>query len=93
MPTTTENKDSMITEPETGIFEYNPPRTISKEKWMNEHLDCDAIIDNMGSMIVVYAFTNNPEYNYLLSEYRKKRSYKQQHILMGISSDGLNSLF
>ena len=92
MPTTIENTNSAITEPETGIFEYTPPQTISKERWINEHLDCDAIIDNLGQNIVVYAFTRNPEYNYNLSVYYKKKNYTTQHILMGISSNGLSSL-
>ena len=93
MPTTTESENSIITEPVTGIFEYNPPQTMSKEKWLNEHLDCDAIIDNLGQTIVVYAFTRDPEYNYELTQYKRSHDFFGQHILMGISSDGLNSLF
>ena len=85
--------DAAITEPETGIFEYIPPRTISTETWLNEHLDCDAIIDNLGSNIIVYAFTRDPEYNFELKQYKKSKNYAKQHILRGISSDGLNSLF
>ena len=93
MTTTSDNINSSVTEPETGIFEYTPPQTISKERWVNEHLDCDAIIDNLGSTIVVYAFTRDPEYNYDLKIYFKKKNYTNQQILRGISSDGLNSLF
>ena len=80
-------------EAETGIFEYTTPQTVSTEAWINEHLDCDAIIDNHGSTIVVYAFTIDPEYNFELKQYKRKKNYKDQHILRGISSDGLNSLF
>ena len=81
-----------VVETQTGIFEFTSPQTISTEKWINEHLDCDAIIDNLGSTIVVYAFTRDPKYNYALEKFRKERNYNQQHILMGVSSDGLNSL-
>ena len=81
-----------ITEPQEGIFEYSTPQTVSTELWLNEHLDCDAIIDNYGSTIVVYAFTRDPNFNYELKQYKKKRNYNAQHILRGISSDGLNSL-
>lgn len=81
-----------VTETQTGIFEFTCPLTISMEKWINEHLDCDAIIDNLGSTIVVYAFTREPQYNYALERYKKKKNYLKQHILRGISSDGLNSL-
>ena len=70
-----------VTEPQTGIFEYTTPQTISTETWINEHLDCNAIIDNHGSTIVVYAFTLDPKYNHALGEYRKKKNYKNQHIL------------
>ena len=93
MPTTTANENSTITEPETGIFEYTSPQTISKEIWLNEHLDCDAIIDNLGQTIVVYAFTLDPEYNYELKQYKRSHNFPTQQILRGISSDGLNSLF
>ena len=89
----TDISNTVVSEPETGIFEYMPPQTISKEKWLNEHLDCDAIIDNLGQMIVVYAFTKDPEYNFALGLFYKKKNYTTQQILMGISSDGLNSLF
>ena len=65
---------------------YAPPG-----EWANEHLDCDAIIDYYGSSIVVYAFTIDPEYNSLLGDYRKKK-YRNQKILKGISSNGLNSI-
>ncbi|MCR5788902.1 MAG: hypothetical protein K6G83_03355 [Lachnospiraceae bacterium] len=81
-----------VIETQTGIFEYTTPQTISTEKWINEHLDCNAIIDNQGSTIVVYAFTQDPKYNHALGEYFKQKNFKNQHILRGISSDGLNSL-
>ena len=80
-------------EAETGIFEYLEPQTVSKEAWAREHLDCDAIIDDNGSTIVVYAFTLNPQFNYALERFKKKTAkYINQFILGGISSDGLNSL-
>ena len=84
---------SEVIETQKGIFEFISPQKISTEKWINEHLDCDAIIDNLGSTIIVYAFTQNPEYNHALVGYKKKKNYKDQHILRGISSDGLNSLY
>lgn len=80
-----------ILEPQKGIFEFTTPQTIDTGKWANEHLDCDAIIDNHGSMIVVYAFTVDPKYNSALGDFRRKK-YRSQKILRGISSNGLNSL-
>ena len=85
MPTTTQ--------PETGIFEYTEPLTISTEEWANSHLDCDAIVDDNGGTIVVYAFTMEPKYNRALEGYKKKQKYANQYILKGVSSDALNSLF
>ena len=79
-------------ETETGIFEYPEPQIVSTEEWANNHLDCDAIVDDNGSSIVVYAFTMEPRYNYALEGYKKKK-YNSQYILKGVSSDGLNSLF
>ena len=79
-----------VIEAQEGIFEFTVPQKISTEEWINEHLDCDAIIDNLGNYIVVYAFTRKPEYNYALVDYKKKKNYRKQHILRGISSDGLN---
>ena len=58
---------------------------------LTEHLDCDAIIDNHGSTIVVYAFTVDPKYNGSLGDFRKEK-YGKQKILRGISSNGLNSI-
>lgn len=80
-----------ILEIQKGIFEFTNPQTIDTGKWANEHLDCDAIIDNHGSTIVVYAFTLDPKYNSSLSDYRKQK-YNNKKILRGISSNGLNSL-
>ena len=80
-------------EAETGIYEYTEPQTVSKETWARDHLDCDAIVDDNGNTIVVYAFTLNPEFNYALEKFKKKTAkYLNQFILAGISSDGLNSL-
>ena len=79
-------------EAETGIYEYTEPQTVSKETWARDHLDCDAIIDNLGSTIIVYAFTRDPKYNCALEGYMKEKNYADQHILRGISSDGLYSL-
>ena len=79
------------TEVQNGIFEFDVPMKIDAGKWANEHLDCDAIIDNLGSTIVVYAFTRESRFNSALSNYRRKK-YSGQKILRGISSNGLNSL-
>ena len=80
-------------EAEKGIFEYTEPQTVNKETWAREHLDCDAIVDDNGSTIVVYAFTLDPRFNYALERFKKKtEKYLRQFILGGISSDGLNSL-
>ena len=82
-----------IIEAQKGIFEFTSPQEISTELWANEHLDCDAIIDDRGSTIVVYAFTRDPKYNYALQQYKKEKKLIKQYILRGISSDGLNCLF
>lgn len=80
-------------EAEKGIFEYKEPQTVNTEEWLNNHLDCDAIIDDHDNTIVVYAYVTDPRYNCALEGYKKKKDYKKQYILRGISSDGLNSLF
>lgn len=80
-------------EVQEGIFEFSHPQMIRKETWINEHLDCDSIIDDQGSSIVVYAFTQDPKYNYDLEEYKRNGNFSKQYILRGISSDGLSSLF
>ena len=82
-----------VIEAQEGIFEYTIPQRINAEKWLNEHLDCDAIIDDLGNDFVVYAFTLNPKYNYALRKYKSMKSYTKQYLLRGISSDGLNGLF
>ena len=82
---------SDVFESQIGIFEFADPQIMDTGKWANEHLDCDAIIDNYGSTIVVYAFTMDPKYNSSLGDYRRKK-YQNQKILRGISSNGLNSL-
>lgn len=81
-----------IIEKQEGIFEFVSPQRINAETWLNEHLDCDAIIDNGGDYFTVYAFTLDPKYNYALDDYRAN-NFTNQHILRGISSAGLNSLF
>ena len=80
-----------VTEPKKGIFVFLTPQTVDTGKWANEHLDCDAIIDNHGNTIVVYAFTVDPKYNGSLGDFRKEK-YSGQKILRGISSNGLNSI-
>ena len=80
-----------VQEIQKGIFEFNSPLAIDTGTWATEHLDCDAIIDNHGGTIVVYAFTVDPKYNASLGEYRRKK-YINQKILRGISSYGLHSL-
>ena len=82
-----------IIEVQEGIFEYKIPREISAEKWLNEHLDCNAIIDNHGDDFIVYAFTRDPKYNFALRKYKNSNNYSKQFLLRGISSDGLNGLF
>ena len=78
-------------EAKKGIFVFQTPQTMDTGKWATEHLDCDAIIDNHGSTIVVYAFTVDPKYNGSLGDFRKEKFGKQK-ILRGISSNGLNSI-
>ena len=86
--------DSMneAVEVQKGIFEFASPKEVDTDRWLEEHLDCDTIADYNGSKIVVYAFTLEPKYNHALKAYRKDKKLDNQHILKGISSDGLNSL-
>ena len=84
---------SEIIERQEGIYEFEKPKKINTETWLNEHLDCNAIIDYLGEDVVVYAFTIDPKYNYALKKYKSKQNYEKQHLLRGISSDGLNGLF
>lgn len=77
---------------ETGIYEFLNPWEVDAGEWLENHLDCDAIIDDLGTKIVVYAYTRNPQFNRKLSDYRKE-SYSGKTILRGISSVGLNSIF
>lgn len=79
-------------EVQQGIFEFTTPLEVDTDKWLEEHLDCDTIADYNGNNIIVYAFTLEPKYNHALKAFRKTRKLDSQHILKGISSDGLNSL-
>ena len=82
---------SDVTEPKKGIFVFHTLQTLDTGRWANEHLDCDAIIDNHGSTIVVYAFTVDPKYNSSPKDFRKEK-YSNQKMLRGISSNVLNSI-
>lgn len=75
-----------------GIFEFSHPQEIDAGEWLEEHLDCDAIVDDLGTRIVVYAYTLDPDYNGALSEYQREK-YTDRFVLRGISSDGLNCIF
>lgn len=75
-----------------GIFEFKEPQECDAGQWLEQHLDCDAIVDDKGKRILVYAFTVNPAYNGDLADYRQEK-YADQFVLRGISSDGLNSIF
>ncbi|MBO4396642.1 MAG: hypothetical protein J5819_09895 [Eubacterium sp.] len=79
-------------EVQQGIFEFNSPKEVDTDQWLEEHLDCDTIADYKGNKLIVYAFTLDPRYNYALEEYKESKRLDKQHILGGISSDGLNSL-
>ena len=82
-----------VVEAQEGIFEFTSPQKINAEKWLREHLDCNAIIDDLGNDLIVYAFTREPKYNYSLKKFKAKNNYSKQYLLRGISSDGLNGLF
>lgn len=82
-----------VIEVQEGIFQFSTPQEINAEKWLNEHLDCNAIIDNHGDEFIVYAFTLDPKYNYALKKYKSSNNFGKQFLLRGISSDGLNGLF
>lgn len=84
---------SEVIESQEGIFEFAIPQRINAEKWLSDHLDCNAIIDDLGNDFIVYAFTCNPKYNYALKKYKNTKNYAKQYLLRGISSDGLNGLF
>ena len=84
--------DSVLTEPQKGIFEYSHPQEVDTGEWMENHLDCDTIMDDLGQTLLVYAFTREPQYNLELENFQQKK-YGKHYILKGISSDGLNSIF
>lgn len=81
-----------VVEIQKGIFAFTNPTEVNTEKWLEDHLDCDTIADYLGDTIIVYAFTLEPKYNYDLEKYKQTQKLDKQHILGGISSDGLNSL-
>lgn len=80
-----------IIETQTGIFEFITPQEVNASEWMENHLDCDTIMDDKGQTLIVYAFTMESKYNSTLADYRKKK-YGKHYILKGISSNALNSL-
>ena len=82
----------MAKEQQTGIMELNTPQEMDAGKWLEDHLDCDAIVDDHGSRILVYAYATDSAYNHMLYELRNKR-YNDHRILRGISSVGLGSIF
>ena len=79
-------------EVKTGIFEFKSPQERDAGEWLEQHLDCDTIVDDLGKYIVVYAYTTDPAFNGALSDYQQEK-YSGQYVLRGISSDGLNSIF
>ena len=79
-------------ESQTGIIEFTNPQEVDAGEWMESHLDCDTIMDDLGQKLLVYAYSREPRYNRALEDYHKLK-YSRHLILKGISSDGLNSIF
>lgn len=74
-----------------GIIEYEEPVRAEVGPWLEAHLDCDTIVDDLGNDVLVYAYTKDPAFNFALSRYRREK-YENQVILRGISSSGLMSI-
>ena len=85
------------TEPEAeeaseGIMVYKRPQTVDLGLWSENHLDLDAIYNEEGGKAVIYAYSKSKDFNGKLRSYRKS-NFKDQFILKGVSSNGLNSIF
>ena len=74
-----------------GIFIYTSPIETGVDDWLTQHLDCDAIIDDHGETITVYAYTHEPMFNYALSQFRQEEM-RNHTLLRGISSDVLSGV-
>lgn len=81
-----------VTEVRSGIFEYEMPLEMYAGKWLETHLDCDTIVDDLGERIVVYAYSSAAEYNAALSDFRREK-YPRQYVMRGIPSDALNGIY
>ena len=75
-----------------GIMVYMQPQIVDLGLWTENHLDVDAIYSEEDGKAVIYAFSKSKAYNSKLRAYRQA-NYKNQVILKGVSSDGLNSIF
>ena len=75
-----------------GIMVYKQPQTVALGLWSENHLDIDAIYNEEDGKVVIFAFSKSKDYNSKLRTYRKT-NYKDQFILKGVSSNGLNSIF
>ncbi len=81
-----------LEETSEGIMVYKQPQTVDLGLWSENHLDVDAIYNEKDGKAVIYAFSKSKEYNSKLRSYRKI-NFKDQFILKGVSSNGLNSIF
>lgn len=75
-----------------GIMVYKQPQTVDLGLWSENYLDVDAIYNEEDGKAVIFAFSKSKDYNSKLRSYRKI-TYKDQFILKGVSSNGLNSIF
>ena len=81
-----------VKEETEGIMVYIKPQIVDLGLWTENHLDVDAIYNEEDGKPIIYAFSKNKNYNSKLRSYRRTR-FKEQFILKGVSSDGLNSIF
>ena len=79
-------------EAQEGIFEFVNPQDVDIGEWLENHTDCDAIVDDRpGNRMTVYAYTREPAYNFALSQYQQEH-FGNYTILSGIPSYVLNGV-
>lgn len=89
---TREYVEPEVKEESEGIMVYIHPQVVDLGLWTEHHLDVDAIYNEEDGKRVIYAFSKSKEYNGKLRSYRRTY-FKNQFILKGVSSNGLNSIF
>lgn len=70
-----------------GVFVLKEPQVVNASQWMEDHLDCNTIMDDLGEILVVYAFVEEQRCNGVLASYwDENQPMQSHHILHGIPS-------